>query len=388
MLSDNNSLSKCANNIRDYYNNLYNYLHEYSEMVKKEIVKPIEVLINIHNDTGIKLDKDYKKIDKEYKDSITNLEKAKTKYHSTYSQLESAAKDFETAKVCLLQTGIDKFQNKQYNILKEAKDSEKAYLKQLSLTNNIRINYIDELKRILNSFEKLDVEYNCTCKEVFQKYSIFTNALVANQNYDIDKLKKSVNSISIHNDIQDFIYSNKTNNKYPSIHEFYQYKINLQSKPAYEYPYPTEVILNTIQTLHNNFEVKNTNWNYYEELNKVKINEIATNAIKGEDISQEDKNMLVELLEDKKYRIQFLSSLNNFRIKGYFNISTVAYEIIGLILKKIIELVTKNNDYESAKYVIILSQTFKNNDKCLQSSIQEEPILKGKEFWENMIARK
>jgi hypothetical protein len=67
--------------------------------------------------------------------------------------------------------------------------------------------------------------------------------------------------------------------------------------------------------------------------------------------------------------------------------------VIGDILKFILDEVTSDKDYESARYCIILSQTYHYvNDKgekvSLQHMIENHELFKKTDFWESFIACK
>jgi hypothetical protein len=101
----------------------------------------------------------------------------------------------------------------------------------------------------------------------------------------------------------------------------------------------------------------------------------------------------MELLKEHKCRIHFLSYLNRYRTSGIFEISNKSFEIIGIILAYILDEVIKDKDYESARYCIILSQTYhslgENGNKIsLQTKIENHDLLKRIDFWENFIACK
>ena len=388
LLNSDTSLGICALDMREYYNNLSSYCNDYAESLKKEVVYPIDQLIMSQLEFGSRIEKENKRIDREYIESVSTLERTKQKYLNLSQIAESATKDYETSKICQIQTSIDKFQNKSIASLKEAKDAESVYIHQLKITNKVRENYINECTKILNTLEDMDYKLSLLSKESFQKYSIFSNAFVTNQNYDMDKLKNSLTQINIEQDNQRYIEKNKKNYIHPPEFVFNHYKFQLKIKPVYEHNIPVEVVLNTIRTLQNTFELKYDDWSYEDELNKVKVYEISNIAIRGAEIDDNLKSDLVKLLDIKKYRLLFLSLLNNHRVKGQFNINQASYELIGQIFKKILISIEENQDYESAKFVIILSQTFKYDNKSLQYSIIETDILKGKEFWESMIACK
>jgi hypothetical protein len=97
---------------------------------------------------------------------------------------------------------------------------------------------------------------------------------------------------------------------------------------------------------------------------------------------------LFELLKNKISRSYFLSYLNKFRSNGWFALDKNSIMIIGDILKFIFDKVVNDEDYESAKYCIILSQTYhyvsEDGQKVsLQKFIENHELLKKSEFWEN-----
>lgn len=371
----------------------------------------MEKLIQVQQEDGVKLKKDYEKIEKEYKEQISNLEKSKQKFLNAYSNAEAAAKDYELNKISPLSNNMEKSQIKCISTLKEAKEAEKAYLTQLTNTNNIRGQYIEENKRILCLLESLDYSFAMICKESFQKYIVYSNAYITNQNFDLDKLKQSISMINIDYDMQSFIDNNQVKLEYPPKHEYCEYQIKLKENPCYEYHYPPEVVLKIIDTVNSNFEMKVHEWDFNEEMNKLRINDMIKKVFNDDDISDDERKMITHLLHSRTYRSYFLNHLNSYRIKGLFQIKEKNFEIIGEILKKILNSQeikdnsnsnssnNNNNEYENlmladkdyfeeCKYVIILSQTFKCKNDSLQVKIEKDPVLQKREFWENMIQSK
>jgi hypothetical protein len=99
------------------------------------------------------------------------------------------------------------------------------------------------------------------------------------------------------------------------------------------------------------------------------------------------------MLKDKKSRGYFLSYLNKYRSSGVFELSKDAVLIIGDIMKFILDEVLVDKDYTSARYCIILSQTYHYLNKegkkiSLQQMIQKHNLLSMTDFWENFIACK
>jgi hypothetical protein len=128
-----------------------------------------------------------------------------------------------------------------------------------------------------------------------------------------------------------------------------------------------------------------------EERKKIKINELSKIACSDIPLFKQNKEMLLTLLKEKKHRLYFLSYLNKYRTSGKFDIPKHCFDNIGDIFNFILDVV-ENNDYESAKYCLILSQTYHHVDNgcklSLQSKIQDHKLLKTVEFWENFIACK
>lgn len=96
----------------------------------------------------------------------------------------------------------------------------------------------------------------------------------------------------------------------------------------------------------------------------------------------------MKLLENSKYRIKFLENLNQYRIEGIFELKQRTFDDLCFLFNYIIKHATIDEDYESFKSVIILSQTFylSSNEKLfLNSYINEIKIFRDKIFWEKII---
>jgi len=96
-----------------------------------------------------------------------------------------------------------------------------------------------------------------------------------------------------------------------------------------------------------------------------------------------------------KYRIQFLICLNKYRIAGKFKLTETSFQTLGELIRYILDQSYIENDYESARYGMILSQTFycegidiknKTTQKLsLQEKIESHDIWKSVAFWENFL---
>lgn len=411
------SLTLSALNIREFFNTSSQYKIETSNSVINDTIKPMNNLISQQLDLGSKLKDEFRRLEKDYKESINNLEKQKNKFLNHYIQVENNTRDYELSKLNPMnQINTDKLAVKVNNILKEAKEIEKAYLIQLSQANNLRGQFIEEVKRILAIFENLDVELSNIFKSSFQKYVVYYSANLTNISFDFDKIKKSVSSINTDKDKINFIQKNKKPYEYPIKHDYNGYHIKLQENMNTESQYPPEIVIKIVDTIQSNFLMKTSEWDCECEINKLHVCKIVRNIFEKDSITNEDRITTCKLLNDNRLRLFFLKQLNNYRIKGVFNIKENNFDVIGEILKKIInscvisskksssyrkksddntfdniEEVLSNADkeyYENCKFVIILSQTFKCDGVLLQEKIENEPIFKTREFWVNMIQSK
>jgi len=97
-----------------------------------------------------------------------------------------------------------------------------------------------------------------------------------------------------------------------------------------------------------------------------------------------------------KYRLQFLICLNKYRIAGKFRLLESSFQTLGELIRFILDQSFLENDYESARYCMILSQTFYTKDIdiknkitkhkiSLQEQIESHEVWKNLEFWENFL---
>lgn len=76
------------------------------------------------------------------------------------------------------------------NLLKEAKESERAYISSLNSANNVRDIFLEGTKRILQEFQTLEEKYIEFVKDLMRKYVVYQVSNVRNLQYDIDKKAK------------------------------------------------------------------------------------------------------------------------------------------------------------------------------------------------------
>ncbi len=81
----------------------------------------------------------------------------------------------------------NKLENKCQNNLREAKDSERAYISTINNANFHRENYIENMKRTMNDFQNLEEKLCEMIKDSLRKYVVYQVAYIRNLQYDIEK---------------------------------------------------------------------------------------------------------------------------------------------------------------------------------------------------------
>jgi hypothetical protein len=98
---------------------------------------------------------------------------------------------------------------------------------------------------------------------------------------------------------------------------------------------------------------------------------------------------LYEFFNDAKLRLFSLSIYNKFRISGLFVLDMNVYNILGDSFKTLLDKSIEFKDYETARFTMILSQTFytlQNKEKIsLQNKIESHNIWTKIDFWEDFF---
>jgi hypothetical protein len=240
---------------RDYFLGINNYYLELANYMKIEVLDPSKLIFDRHNAEGKRLYTDIKKLDKDFKDTLTNLEKNKTKFFTMAKAAETAKEDSELAKLSYIpQAEKDKFFSKCNVALKDAKDAEKNYIQAINQANSLRIIYIEGSKTILQNYQKLEEEFIEFNKNILRKLFIFSNATLKSSLYDTEKAYLKVEEVDMASDIKSFIEKNDTSLTPPYEIEYLPYSISMRNKSIEETNYPLEVYYNVIVTIQSLFE--------------------------------------------------------------------------------------------------------------------------------------
>lgn len=236
--------------------NQYNYTMEFVNSLREEVIEPLREFMNDQNNQGKVYHAEMKKIEKDYKDSVDKLEKSRLKFHTLAKGAEDSKLVSEMAKLnqTLTVEQKSKMELKSQNALKEAKESERAYISNINTANNLRDLYIETMKRMLNEFQKLEEKLIDMIKDSLRKYVIYQVALIRNMQYDIEKKAGVMEGINIQADIRAFIEKNATNALPPYKFEFIPYISEIDSRSNIEsQKYPKDVLANVKNFISNVF---------------------------------------------------------------------------------------------------------------------------------------
>lgn len=242
------------NCFRNQFYNLYHFYSEHSNEIKREIIEPAKKLLEEQNVASKKNYNDVKRLEKEFKDAVSNMEKYKSKFMTAARNAELKKLDSELAKLSTIpQSEKENFHSKSSTAMKDAKDAERQYNFALNYANITRSAYIEGSKLVLQNFQSLEEEFIDFTKITLHKYFIYSNRNLTDCVYDTEYCNKIIEKIDRNNDINTFIEVNQTFSVPPVPIEYVPYSVYLQSKPYEDFNYPPDVIFNVIVSLQSNF---------------------------------------------------------------------------------------------------------------------------------------
>ena len=110
---------------------------------------------------------------------------------------------------------------------------------------------------------------------------------------------------------------------------------------------------------------------------------------KREELTDEEKSDLIELLENHENRVIFLQKFSDYRASGKFILCKNDYILLAELFNIICDKIKKDFDYHVVEMLIVLSQTYFIEDgkkrKYLQESFRENKLFKDKNFWEEFL---
>ena len=374
--------------------------------IEDNVLKPFGILLEKQLKKGVELSEIIYSTQNNFKKVIEHLNNIQSKFQSATKYAETSIMNYEKEKYYLnnekninqendenninnKKKASDKHEDIQKKYLLMAKDYEKQYKDYITEANNEREKYINSSIEVYNFIQEMDENYINELKKHFIK---ITQCYIEMYNRLFDSKKNTIklfNKINSNEDIIKFINENKTSYSYPSKFEFIPYspefKLSIgngiKEKEQYEIGKKTLSIMNDcFKYIPDEFK-----GNPDMENNFFKLEEYVKNIWKGENIENEK---LFKLFDYSIYRIQFLININRFRTEGIFILEKNSFDNLCNSMNYLLTKSYEQNDYQSIKFCIILSQTFYNGKEkniLVQDEIQKNQIFKTETIWEGLI---
>ena len=401
--------------IEEKYSTIYNLTHFFKLNLKvhidefKECADHLNVII---------LGPIIKSIDEKYikeKELYNNYHKIKNISNNLKINLEKSRKEFEiNAKLCE-QNILNFMQLKSYmnnsdyipkieermklSIIK-TKTLEDKYWGCLEDANKARENEVNKQKEILNYYQTIDIDFYSKIYCMISFVVPLVKKMYSSVLKSLEGLEEQCKKVKINHDIISFMDNNKSDILPEEPIKFIPYfpEANLETNTSGNERKDLETLdinYNVLLTLYENFREIRKDLNMDEEKKKYRLRYLCSQIFKigpGVDFKQEEKNELINFLNEKEYKTYFLITLSKQRTKGRYQKTEILLKDLSEIFNFILDSSEKEKDYEGAKNCIILSQTFyyekqKGNDKkkkYLLDYIKNHNWLKSLEFWEGL----
>ena len=393
--------------------NQYNYLNEYLTCIKEEIINPLQseyqILIKKTNNISAEMSSIYKT----YNASLNQLELSKNRFHASLKEAEQIKVTIEYYKIKLNNIQNNKnFNLNEYlnnindymeiiqeeemkldNIFNTTKEKERIYINLINYTNKLQEEYIETKNKSLNQIQNLEEHLGITIKDTLRKFVLFQLAYLRNTQYDINKNVKIIESINIKNDINNFIFTNKTEEIPPEKIKYEPYISYLgeenKNNETIKLGSINKETINEIQKfIKSIFPLEKTT--EIEMKNKTQTDlEILIQKILNNQCSESERDSNInKIISNKKLRRILLNEINKYFIKNKENniLNDKTCNIIYEILKKLLNKLQFDNDFESANIILNFPNTLKiNNEINFYNNIKNEEIFRNFEFWKEII---
>ena len=367
-----------------------------------ELTKEIKTILQI-NEPKIKDEKEdsiMHDFSEKYSELYKNVSKTYSEYINKIKEYEKYLLEKQLKNNDGENSSFQEKNNKQKNDEKYVLENQNKYFDSIKKANILLDEVFVSFNKDRNEIRK---NMHSNCETFMDKLIKCVDSQKVNYNIFFDVIKNYSNDNYIVTKTDNFllekkIYSLKSANNFIQNQKSFDLKLSLiayynnnnQNNPG-------EIPLKDVLKIYNIFKDKNIiiNTNEMQKIEELKNKKIIedfymllfTNPEKCTDVN---KNLVINLFnEDKIYRLYFLSILNNYRASGKFEMTTKIMDYIGELFKYLTDFVLCINDFDSIRYISILSMTFYkiDNDKkyYLCEYIKDNPLFSKMEFWEEYL---
>ena len=376
---------------------------ECAEQMKLTIIGPITQSIEEKYLKEKDLYNQYNKIKNIYNSSKTILEKSKKEFESNAKLCENNILNFQRLKLYDFNYTNDdtKSQERMKLSIATTKNFEDKYFQNLEEANKARENEINKQTELLKYYQILNTEFYTKINLIISFMVPIIKKMHTSILNSLENLEEQCKKLNIQKDINNFIEKNKSDLKPDEIIQFEPYypeasleNISTSGNDRKDLE-KLDINYKVILTLYENFREIRKDLNMEDEKKKYRLRFLCTKIFKvgpGVGFKPEEKSELISFLKEKSYKSYFLITLSKQRTKGRFQRSEKLIHDLNEIINYILDGSEKENDYESAKNCIILSQTFyheikkgkKKKKKYLFDYIKNYKWLKDLNFWEGI----
>ena len=405
-----NSLSRSLQNFKKAISVQIEEFKECPTHIERTVIDPIIQSKDVKNKEEKEMYNQYNKFKTLYNNSKSNCEKAKKDFYVNAKFCENSIHNLIQYKSNTLSSDgnseINKLEEKMKAAILSTKTLEEKYIKSIEEANNMRNKMVTKEEELLKFYQKMNYDFynkiNCAIIYIIPILKKMFSAIILELNSTEEKCKK----MDIQNDINDFIKNNSTNlQEKPLIFEPYypQADLKVTKIPGDDKKQSENLDINyhIMEILKKNFRDIRKDINMEKEQKKFRLRFLCNQIFKigpGVGFSSEEKQELISLIKKPKHKTFFLVTLSKQRTKGRYKRSEKLVKELVEILINILYSSEKNNDFESIKNCIILSETFyyeieknkkqENNKKIyLIDYIKYYKWFQNIDFWKGIIER-
>ena len=402
-------------------NNLINNLKYESELfanhsqdILENIIKPLEGFIMNQCEISHELIGLMESYEKEFKLVNQQMEQKQINFHHGAKSVETAINKLELVKNKINNKNKnededDGFNNDKHIFNLEDEDSENEMIEKLNemvqknsimakqlqteyqeyiiKANNEREKYIKLSEHIYDKVQNLDKEFINMMKNQIKLLIDKNINLIENIKKEKIILLDYTKKINSEHDINLFINSKINKFSLPKPFEYVDYNpdIILRNRKGFAEASQHEISLKILENLKQIFKYKKPSISEIEEENLNFVNDSVNDIWDGNNYN---KKKLDILFKEHIYRLHFLRMLNQYRVEGIFILKSISFQNFCMTLSSLLDSAILDQDFESIKLCMILSQTFYLEGEkkiLLQSGITLNTIWQQKDFWVKMI---
>ena len=357
---------------------LFAHMNEIKECANSIQTSIIDLLIKTKDDenkfnTEMELLNQYNKMKTIYQATKLNCDKIKKDFYSKAKFCENNIRNLIQYKSNILNNNdenkeeIIKAEEKMNISIANAKYLEEKYIRSIDEVNNAKDKMVKIEEDLLKLYQKINYDFYNKIYCIVIYITPILKKMFSTILLQLSSTEEKCKHLDLTNDINEFINNNKSNLSPEKNLEYEPYfpeadidKSNSAGKDKKELDI-LDLNYNIIKILKENFKDIRKDIDIKEEEKKYRLRFLCNKIFKigpGVSFKKEEKDELINLIQEPEYKSFFLITLSKQRTKGRFKRSEKLVKELVEILINILISSEKNNDFTSAKNCIILCETF------------------------------